>query len=56
LGEGDLGDNRGLYIEESLLNAVKGMLSGRVNEVLGEIVEKTTHNIHTKLVTQIVAE
>jgi hypothetical protein len=31
-----MGDNRGLYIEESILNAVKSLLAGRVNEVLGE--------------------
>jgi hypothetical protein len=32
-----MGDNRGLYIEESVVGAVKGLLVGRVNELLGEI-------------------
>jgi hypothetical protein len=31
-----MSDNRGLYIEESIKNAVKRLLSGRVNELLGE--------------------
>jgi hypothetical protein len=34
----DMGDNRGLYIEESIIGGVKGLLSGRVNERLGEAV------------------
>jgi hypothetical protein len=32
----DMTDKEGLYIEEKLLNSVKKMLSGRVNELLGE--------------------
>jgi hypothetical protein len=32
-----MGDNRGLYIEESIVGGVKGLLSGRVNELLGEV-------------------
>jgi hypothetical protein len=31
-----MGDNRGLYIEESIIGGVKRLLSGRVNELLGE--------------------
>jgi hypothetical protein len=31
-----MGDNRGLYIEESIVGGVKGLLVGRVNELLGE--------------------
>jgi hypothetical protein len=31
-----MGDNRALYIEESIIGAVKGLLVGRVNELLGE--------------------
>jgi hypothetical protein len=31
-----MGDNRGLYIEESIVGGVRGLLSGRVNELLGE--------------------
>jgi hypothetical protein len=31
-----MGDKRGLYIEESILNSVKSLLAGRVNEILGE--------------------
>jgi hypothetical protein len=31
-----MGDNRVLYIEESIVGAVKRLLSGRVNELLGE--------------------
>jgi hypothetical protein len=27
--------NRGLYVEESIVGAVRGMLAGRVNELLG---------------------
>jgi hypothetical protein len=30
-------DNKGLFIEESIINAVKKLLSGRVNELLGEV-------------------
>jgi hypothetical protein len=32
-----MGDNRGLYIEESMVGEVKRLLSGRVNELLGEV-------------------
>jgi hypothetical protein len=32
-----MGDNRGLYMEESILNSLKSLLSGRVNEILGEV-------------------
>jgi hypothetical protein len=32
----DMTDKEGLFIEEKLLNSVKKMLSGRVNELLGE--------------------
>jgi hypothetical protein len=32
-----MGDNRGLYIEESIVGGVKRLLSGRVNELLGEV-------------------
>jgi hypothetical protein len=31
-----MGDNRSLFIEEIVLNSVRGLLSGRVNELLGE--------------------
>jgi hypothetical protein len=31
-----MGDNQGLYIEESIVGVVKRLLSGRVNELLGE--------------------
>lgn len=31
-----MGDNRGLYIEESIVGGVKALLAGRVNELLGE--------------------
>jgi hypothetical protein len=31
-----MGDNRGLYIEESIVNSLKSVLLGRVNELLGE--------------------
>jgi hypothetical protein len=31
-----MGDNRGLYIEESIVGGVKELLAGRVNELLGE--------------------
>jgi hypothetical protein len=31
-----MGDNRGLYIEESIIGEVKRLLVGRVNELLGE--------------------
>jgi hypothetical protein len=31
-----MGDNRGLYIDDSIVGGVKGLLSGRVNELLGE--------------------
>jgi hypothetical protein len=32
-----MGNNRALYIEESVIGAVKRLLVGRVNELLGEI-------------------
>jgi hypothetical protein len=32
-----MGDNKDLYIEEIVLNAVKKLLTGRVNELLGEM-------------------
>jgi hypothetical protein len=32
----DMTDRKGLYIEEKILNAVEKLLSGRVNELLGE--------------------
>jgi hypothetical protein len=30
-------DNKSLFVEESIINAVKKLLSGRVNELLGEV-------------------
>jgi hypothetical protein len=33
---GDMTDREGLYIEETIINAVKALLSERVNEILGE--------------------
>jgi hypothetical protein len=33
---GEMGDNRGFFMEESINNAVKSLLAGRVNEILGE--------------------
>jgi hypothetical protein len=33
-----MSDNRGLYIEESIVGGVKRLLAGRVNELLGEAV------------------
>jgi hypothetical protein len=32
----DMTDKKGLYIEENIINSPKSLLSGRVNEILGE--------------------
>jgi hypothetical protein len=32
----DMTDRKGLYMEESIVNSVKSLLAGRVNEILGE--------------------
>jgi hypothetical protein len=32
----DMTDKKGLYMEESIINSLKSLLSGRVNEILGE--------------------
>jgi hypothetical protein len=33
----DMTDKKGLYMEENIINSLKSLLSGRVNELLGEV-------------------
>jgi hypothetical protein len=36
-GDDAMPDREGLFIEETIINAVKRLLAGRVNEILGEV-------------------